>query len=117
MTQRRRTVPEGYVDEAVIDPLPVNFMANGANTPDPNDAASAASSNRSQHGDHAPAGHVVKKLPREFESLAEKWRIRRQPRAWLFTCLACGDEYECFPSGNLTPRQLKHLKHHRHSRS
>jgi hypothetical protein len=47
MTQRRRTV----IDEAA--------------KPD-------ASSNRSQHGDHAPAGHVVKKLPRELESLAEK---------------------------------------------
>ena len=66
-----------------------------------------------------PAGDVVKKLPRELQSLADKWRIRRQPRTWLFTCLACGDEYEstCFPSGNLTPRQLKHLKYHRHSRS
>jgi len=87
-------------------------MANGANASDPNDAASAAS-------DHAPAGRVVKKLPHELKSLAEKWRMRRQPRTWLFTCLACGDEYEatCFPSGNLTPRQLKHLKHHRHSRS
>src|SRR5215831_16456956 len=107
MTQRRRTVPEGYVDEAVTE----KFV--------PEDAASAASSNRSQHGDHAPAGHVVKKLPRELESLADKWQIRRQPRAWLFTCRACGDEFmcSCFPSGNLTPRQLKHLKYHRHSRS
>jgi len=98
MTQRRRTVPEGYIDEAA--------------KPD-------ASSNRSQHEDHAPAGYIVKKLPRELESLTEKWRIRRQPRAWLFTCRVCGDEFEatCFPSGNLTPRQLKHLKHHRHSRS
>ena len=73
---------------------------------------------RAGRRDHAPAGHVVK-LPHELQSLADKWQIRRQPRAWLFTCLACGDEYECtcFPSGNLTPRQLKHLKYHRHSRS
>jgi hypothetical protein len=58
--------------------------------------------------------------PRQLKSLAAKWTIKRlHHRAWLLTCLRCGDEYECtcFPSGALTPRQLKHLRYHRHSNS
>jgi hypothetical protein len=53
----------------------------------------------------------------KLKSLAAKWAIERRPRAWLFTCRACGDEYKCtcFPSGALTPRQLKHLRYHRHT--
>jgi hypothetical protein len=90
-----------------------------AGQPDPNDAAPAASSNRSQHVDHAPTGHVVKKLPHELEGLADKWIIRRlNQNAWLFICKACADEYECTcfgAEGRLTPRQLKHLRYHRHS--
>jgi hypothetical protein len=56
--------------------------------------------------------------PRQLKSFAAKWTIERLPRAWLFTCLACGDEYECtcFPSGALTPRQFKLLRYHRHTK-
>jgi hypothetical protein len=49
------------------------------------------------------AAAMTDPIPHQLKSLATKWTIERLPAAWLFTCRACGDEYECtcFPSGAL----------------